>query len=305
MSLLEHSLKLFGFLSIDDVNEVNMKRAFKAAILRSHPDKGGDENDVEKLLNSYVYLSETLQRISGGRTTLQNIVSPDELLGQRANELINRIFEEFDNEAFNRAFEENHLRTPDDLQGYKEWLISRQDDTNITGEGRDISIQAPSFSDKELNNVFVQSAKAGKPEPNALILHPDQMAFNSGNFNGLSLVREAGGIFTSGSDATPEYTDVYSAFTTDNTICDKVLAFNEDSVRTLDELIKERENVRNEEIKPTDDDLVKISEWEKKKFEKEKQHLESIKQHFGGEYTGSVLRWQADDRSNGFIHSVK
>ena len=79
MSELASVLELFGFLSIDEVTVDSLKKSFKTRILQAHPDKGGDDIVFDKMLRSYVYLTETLQRISGGRATLQNIVSPDEL----------------------------------------------------------------------------------------------------------------------------------------------------------------------------------------------------------------------------------
>ena len=65
MSELANILELFGFLSIDDVTLETLKKSFKTRILEAHPDKGGDADRFDTLLHSYVYLTETIQRISG------------------------------------------------------------------------------------------------------------------------------------------------------------------------------------------------------------------------------------------------
>ena len=96
MAELAKTLELFGFLTIDDVTGDSLKKAFKTRILQAHPDKGGDADVFDNMLHSYVYLTRTIQRISGGRSTLQNILSPDEL--KRSDEIISRFFDEFQND---------------------------------------------------------------------------------------------------------------------------------------------------------------------------------------------------------------
>lgn len=157
MSELEHVLKLFGFMSIDDVTAESLKKAFKIQVLKSHPDKGGDATEFDRLLGSFVYLSETFQRINGGRATLQNVISPDILKGMRPDELVNRVFEEFDNDAFNKMFEENHKRQE---HGYVSWLKNEDELTNLT-EGRfgNATQRAPTFDEKDLQKSLKQPRK--------------------------------------------------------------------------------------------------------------------------------------------------
>lgn len=282
MSLLHHSLELFGFKSIDDVTETKLKQAFKVAILRSHPDRGGNENDIEKVMNLYVFLSETLQRVSGGRQNLQNVVSPDELKGGRADELINRVFEEFDNDAFNAEFVKQHIFED---RGYESWLKTPDDTTNLSDDGAfgNATQKPPTFSEKDLNVVFETTFKQGSSAQTSIILHPDQMAYTSGRNLGVALIEQTGGTFTSDPSANPKYTDLYSAFTSDNTISDKIPTFT-NSAKTLEEIMAEREK----EITPTDDDLKEVVEYEKKKLEEQKQHLENIKKYFDTNYECSI-----------------
>ena len=239
MSELANILELFGFLSIDDVTLETLKKSFKTRILEAHPDKGGDADRFDTLLHSYVYLTETIQRISGGRATLQNILSPDEL--KRSDEIINQFFEEFQHDEFNQQFEKQKKET----HGYASWLKS------------DNEVEPVRINENELHSIF---EKTYKGTTSSIVLHPEAMAYVSGTNLGTALI-ENESCYTSDIFSRPEYTDVYSAYTTDNTIYDKV-SFKEN--KSLDEMIAER----NADIVPFDDEELKaIQEFEKKKLD--------------------------------------
>lgn len=305
MSELTEALRLFGFLSIDEISANSLKHAFKASILKAHPDKGGESELFDKILSGYVYLSETFQRIYGGRETLQNIVSPDELRTMRPDELINRIFEEFDNEAFNAEFNKVHPRFD---RGYGSWLKNTENETNIVNDGvYGVATQKPpTFEEKDLNTVFEKVIKEGKPiVPSAIILHPEEMAYVSGSVLGTAIIDNNDESFTSNIFTNPEYTDIYSAFNNDNTICDKVAPFS-DSTKTFEEILAER----NAEIKPFDnDELEEIQAFEKKKIENNTNNLKKIKDYFqnNNTYNSQLESWPPEkyideSQDNGFLH---
>jgi hypothetical protein len=274
MSELEHALELFGFLSIDNVTASSLKNAFKQHIFKAHPDRGGSAVLFDEMLQSYMYLTEVTQRISGGRTTLQNIITPDELKELRPDEIINRFFEEFDNEAFNKLFEEQYLR---ETHGYSTWLNNKDDSSNLKdGEFGSATQKMPTFDIKDLHNIFETNTKQGKLEPSAIILHPEQMAYISGVNIGAAIIETTEGGYSSDIFANPEYTDLYSAFTTNNTICDKIPTFNETN-KSLDNLIAERNNT----IAPFNDtELKAIQDYEKLKLDENIKNLARIKTHF-------------------------
>lgn len=278
MSELDHILELFGFLSIDDVNVESLKKAFKVQVLKTHPDKGGDATEFDRLLASFVYLSETFQRINGGRATLQNVISPDALKGMRPDELVNRVFEEFDNEQFNKTFEDNHKKVE---HGYESWLKNEDDLTNLEAEGRygNATQKAPMFDSKDLNKAFETTVRSERPISNAVILHPEAMAYNSGKNIGTAIIESASGPYTSDVFTNPEYTDLYSAFNTDNTLIDKVSEFVE-TPKTLDELLQERAST----IVPLDDkELQAIQDFERRKVDQDTKNLSNIKEYFNNQ----------------------
>jgi hypothetical protein len=302
MSELEHALELFEFTTLDDVTLDSLKRAFKIHILRSHPDKGGDAELFDRILQAYVYLTETIQRISGGRATLQNIISPNELKEMRPDEIINKFFEEFHNADFNTKFEEQNYS---EKHGYESWLKNTEEDSNLTdGEFGTATQKKPNFNEKELNSIFEIEYKKDKSETNSsIILHPEEMAYISGNFIGTDIIETNETGYTSQVFTNPEYTDVYSAFTTNNTVYDKLPSYTENT-KSLDEIITER----NKEISPfNDSELKAIQDYEKKKLDKNINNLSKVKDHFmyDDKYQTNLTNWPPEKYTNdaykGFI----
>ena len=264
MSELQYALELFEFKSIDDVTAETLKDAFKTKALTIHPDRGGDAEEFDRMLAGYVYLTDTLRRITGGRRMLQSITTPRELKGQRANEEVNRVFEEFDREKFNAEFEKVH---PTSGHGYEEWLKSDKSSTTI---------ERPAFTVKELNSVFEETITKKECASSSIILHPDQMGYVSGSCMGTDIIENNEGTYTSNIFTKPEYTDIYTAFTSDNTVYDKITDFVEIN-KTVEDLITER----NKEITPfTDLELKAIQDFEKAKVEEQTKQLDKVKKFF-------------------------
>lgn len=297
MSELQHTLELFEFLSIDDVTADSLKKAFKKKVLKVHPDKGGDATEFDGMLAGFVYLSETFQRINGGRATLQNVISPDQLRELRPDELINRVFEEFDNENFNKQFEETHKA---EGHGYQDWLKNKNEDSNlIEGEFGDATQKPPTFDEKDFNKVFEEAVKKDRLEPSTIILHPEAMAYISGNNIGTDIIENHEGGYSSAAFSNPEYTDVFSAFSNANTITDKVTTFKETN-KTLEDIINER----NAAIKPFNDtERQALFDFEKKKAAEQTKHLEKVKDffEFDAKQSQQLENWPPEKHIKDFI----
>jgi hypothetical protein len=300
MSELQPTLELFGFTSVDELTVDSLKKSFKTHIVKAHPDKGGNPEVFDKMLAGYIYLTEIIQRISGGRSTLQTIVTPDELKEMRVDEIINRIFEEFDNDNFNERFEKENIK---EIHGYDTWLKEKNEDDNLTeGEFGDATQKVPTFDEKDFHKIFLKKVKEGKPEPTAIILHPEQMAYISGYIIGTDLIESNEGGYTSHTFNNPKYTDAYEAFS-NLTISDKVPEYSETN-KSVDDLIAER----NQTITPFNNtELKAIQDYEKMKLEKNINNLSKVKEYF--EYDGkiqtSLENWPPENYSNdeykGFI----
>jgi curved DNA-binding protein CbpA len=274
MSYLNHCLEQLGFSDIEDVNANTLKKAFKVRVLQAHPDRGGNQKEFDEVLSAYVFLINLEKRIYGGRNEVITEITPDELKENRIDEIIDKIFEEFKLEEFNKEFEAKNQK---EVHGYNTWLNDKTEDNNVVnGKYGEATQKPPEFDEKDFNNIFITKVKEGKPEPTAIILHPEAMAYISGSVVGTSIIEKSSGPYTSDTFATPEFCDAYSAFTTENTISDKVSNFVEIN-KSLDDIIAERES----ELKPFEDvELDAIRQFEKLKLEANKNNLSNIKNYY-------------------------
>jgi len=321
MSTLQHSLDLLGFKSFDELSGINLKKAFKIKVLNAHPDKGGADDEFDALLGAYIQLTETTQRINGGRHMLGTVSAPEDLKERWANEIINDIFDDIysglSREEFHKKYEETHEK---DVRGYSSWLsnVEEGSSTLINPLDEYPKIKPPTFPEAEFNKVFEDTTIMGSKidSSDTLIIHPDQMATVSGRNLGVSLIDDNTGTFTSMLNERPEYTDTYSAFTHDNTITDKV-KFIEDTSRpkTLEELIAQRDT----EILPVSvAGYEAYAAYEKKKFEEELEYRKKLRGYYessnsdtnikyidGGYYESSDndtdIKYIDDNDNNGFI----
>jgi hypothetical protein len=299
MSYLQHCLDLFQYKSLDNVTADNLKRSFKKRIIEVHPDKGGNEDDFEIVVNAYMYTSQVLQRVSGGRQMLHTLASPEELCGMRSKELIretnqilNEVFEglqddtalqdktyfEKFNKEFNDVFEKTHDR--ENQHGYKDWL---SDETNGLKEEEE---KEEKEKGKDFNELFESSIRCGKPYvETSLALHPDDMAYYSGG--GVLLMEDEGSTYTQSTNVRPAYTDVYAAFTAHNTIIDKLPAYKTETIESaFERQCKERQVSYQTEL---DADLAAIAAYEqatynRQKQEKEMEHQKKLAEYFNGDY---------------------
>ena len=284
---IETSLALLRLDSIDDLTTESLKRTFKTAMVRSHPDKGGQEGDFEKMLSAYLHLSAVLKRLSGGRDGLQSVLAVDEVEKVREaqfvsemNNIINEVYDSLDktentefHDKFNEMFEKHHER--DNQKGYDEWLRADSGDQNESFATSTVDEWNQEFEKRMRRRIPVEQTK--------LILMPDEMADDTHHI-GTSIIEHKDQTFTSQGGSRPEYTDLRSAYTTEHTMIHK-LPIYEPVSRTLEELIAERDKVYELD---KDKDLEAIHAYELKKQQEEKEHQERLALWFKG---SSVSQW--------------
>ncbi len=275
MSTLEQALELLEFKSLDDVTVESLKSSFRKVIKQSHPDKGGHDTNFDNVLSAYVYLSKVLRRLTGGRTSMVSLHVSD-VIEERENQfvnelnnLVNDIYDNIDksnhdefNKQFNEQFEKYHQC--DNQTGYESWLREETKTEHID------------ISENELNQQFEKYCKLGKPDVTSIVLHLDEMAIGSRGMMGTALIQKNDINFTSNINERPEFTDLYSAYTSDNTIYDKIPEYK-DTIKSFEELLKERDIEYKTELER---DLEAIALYEKRKLEEEKEHKQKIAEYF-------------------------
>jgi len=215
LSYFQNCLLVLGLEEEVALTDQALRTAYKKAAVRSHPDKGGSEQEFEAVTRSYAYLTEILKRINGGRTKEGVVEAPTVLKDSRQAEskdwsMVEPIRlnpKKLDMNAFNAMFEQTRMPDPDD-EGYGDWLKN--------AEG---SSSAPAFSGKFNRDIFNQTfedeaKKRGQSStamsvtvPQAMTLAPTQ---------GVELGRGAVGDYTAPANAQMKYTDLRNAYTTES-----------------------------------------------------------------------------------------
>jgi hypothetical protein len=127
-----------------------LKAAYKKAVVRAHPDKGGSEKEFEAVTRAYGYLGEILRHFHGGRAKEGVVEAPTALQTTRASEADHWKHVEpvalnpnkLDLNAFNKMFEQTRIPDPEET-GYGDWL-----------KGTDTITSGPQFSGKFNRDVF-------------------------------------------------------------------------------------------------------------------------------------------------------
>ena len=223
VSYFSSCLEVLGIQEEVALTEETLKKAYKRASLKAHPDKGGTEEQFEAITRAYAYLTEILKRIQGGRTgPLKEVEAPSALTSGRKEESkawqhlepVKLNPKNLDMNAFNNMFEKTHMVDPDH-DGYGDWLKDEMADK-----------QSPKFSGKfnrdVFNKMFDADAKAkAAPRSNQLI-HPEAMALTLAPSMGLELGRERPDSFTPAPNSKDRFSDLKDAYSRETTISDKV-----------------------------------------------------------------------------------
>lgn len=221
LSYFQACLQVLGLEEEVALTEEELKKAYKKAAMKAHPDKGGSEKAFEAVTRSYAYLTEILRRIRGGRDKLRNVDAPAQLKDERHKESTDfqhikptRLNpDKLDMNTFNQIFEKTRMPDPDD-EGYGDWLKTEGANSN-----------APAFSGKFNRDVFNQmfveeSAKAKKQSSQLAIASPQSMILAPSM--GVEIGRSKPEDFTAANDVGLQYTDLKAAYTTEATFSGQV-----------------------------------------------------------------------------------
>jgi curved DNA-binding protein CbpA len=206
------------------LTEEELKKAYKKAAVKAHPDKrGGSEQHFEAVTRAYAYLTEILSRVNGGRKAgLKKVEEPNLLKTERTQdaeqwkqvEPVRFNPDKLDLNAFNKMFEQTRIPEPDE-DGYGDWLKDQSETS------------APKFSGKfnrdVFNSMFEQEAQKQKTSKTQLtVVQPQALLFNPSA--GVELGRDKPGDFTAPANAALglKYTDLRAAYTTESTFSGQI-----------------------------------------------------------------------------------
>ena len=224
VSYFSSCLEVLGIQEEVALTEESLKKAYKRASLKAHPDKGGSEDQFEAVTRAFAYLTEILKRIQGGRTgSLKEVEAPVALTSGRQEEAkawqhlepVKLNPKNLNLTAFNQMFEKTHMQDPDS-NGYGDWLKDEMTDKT-----------SPKFSGKFNRDVFNkmfddEARKQGASRAQNQIVHPAAMALTLAPTMGLELGRTASDSFTPAPNSKERFSDLKDAYSREATISDKV-----------------------------------------------------------------------------------
>jgi len=224
-----------------------LKRAYKKAVIRAHPDKGGSEKEFEAVTRAYAYLGEILERIHGGRAAEGKVEAPTALASNRATheekwkmvEPVRLNPAKLDVKSFNDMFEKTKIPDPDET-GYGDWLKGGDSAGGETG---------PKFGGKFNRDVFNKAfedeqkgrgtASSGPKQTGAIVAQELSMASRMGY--GVELGRTGRDDYTvSPNENGLKFTDLKKAYTDYSTFSQDIAGVRVDN-RTVQQYQAERE----------------------------------------------------------------
>lgn len=218
-------LEVLGLEEEVALTDALLKSAYKKAVLRNHPDKGGSEKEFEKVTRAYAYLGEILRRIHGGRSATLNVDAPNVLKDSRSKdyesvkhvEPVRLNPKKLDVDAFNKMFEQTRIPDPEE-DGYGDWLTDKNE-----------SSKAPAFSGKFNRDLFNKTFEddAREKASTHIVRQPQSMLMAP--TLGVELGREKPDSYTAPYSADVNYTDLKQAYTTEANFSSQVASVRVDS----------------------------------------------------------------------------
>ena len=215
-------LEVLGLEEEVALTEESLKKAYKKATLKNHPDKGGSEKEFEKVTRAYAYLGEILRRIHGGRTKESVVESPNVLKDSRSKEYERHVEpvrlnpKKLDLNAFNQMFEQTRIPDPEE-DGYGDWLTDKND------------VKAPTFSGKFNRDLFNKTFEDEAKEKSSTYIVKQPQNLLMAPSLGVELGRGKPESYTAAYDAGLTFTDLKQAYTTEANISAQVASVRVDS----------------------------------------------------------------------------
>jgi len=250
-----------------------LKAAYKKAVVRAHPDKGGSEKEFEAVTRAYAYLGDILSRIHGGRKVEGKVEAPTALSNGRGVEAeawkmvepVQLNPSKLNIDVFNTMFEKTRIPDPEE-SGYGDWLKGGES----SSAGQD---SGPKFGGKfnrdVFNNMFAEEqVKKGPSKSNAIVAQELSLASRMGFATELG--RTGRDDYTvAANERGVAYTDLKKAYTEYNTFSHQTANVRVDS-RSLEQVAKEREKAppplaggELAELKQAEDELLRREERRK------------------------------------------
>ncbi len=220
MGFFQSSLKVLGIEEEVALTDEILKAAYKKAVIRAHPDRGGSEEHFEAVTRAYAYLTEILHLIQGqkGRSTAP-VPELDTVVQQRATqsqqvahvEPVRLNPKNLNMNAFNQMFEQTRVPDPDE-DGYGDWLKGGE----ALEEGKSKKF-GKEFNRDVFNKMFESEAR--RETGSQLTLRQPEAILAT---HAVELGRDRPPDYTAPFNSKTGFTDLRNAYTKENTFSGQV-----------------------------------------------------------------------------------
>jgi len=209
------------------LTEDMLKAAYKKAVIRAHPDKGGSKEAFDAVTRAYAYLIDILQLVKGrqGRTndavptldTVQSQRSSASSEWQMPAEPVKLNPKNLNMTVFNQLFEQTRVPDPDE-DGYGDWLKDASEKGTSNNKRKGAKKFSEDFNREVFNQMFEdeQNTETGITrfhQPQELLMAPSY---------GVELGRGKPDDYTAAPNSDLQFTDLRAAYTKENTVSNQV-----------------------------------------------------------------------------------
>lgn len=227
-------LKVLGIEEEVALTEDALKLAYKKAVIKAHPDKGGSKEAFDAVTRAYAYLGDIIQLVkgqrgSGGAAKEGPVMGLDSAMEQRKAasqdwqmpaQPVRLDPKNLNMTAFNEMFEQTRVPDPDE-DGYGDWLKGEGDDGRKGKRLKNSKKFSEDFNREVFNRMFEEEqATAGNSGQLIQFQHPQELVLSQSA--GVEIGRDRPGDYTAAYDSDLQFTDLRSAYTKENTVSEKV-----------------------------------------------------------------------------------
>ena len=276
LSFFQSCLKVLNIEEEVALTDDVLRIAYKKAVIKAHPDRGGSEEHFEAVTRAYAYLTDILHLIQGqkGRSD-KPVPTLDSVQEQRKAQSVQVAHVEpvrlnpknLNINAFNQMFEQTRVPDPDE-DGYGDWLKG-QDEIAIKKKNF-----GKEFNRDIFNSMFEKEMNSGYNDTSLALRQPEALtAYMS---SGIELGRDRPPDYTAALNASTKFTDLKSAYTKENTFSSQVAGMPIEN-RTFDSYRAQREKGP---AKFSDEEQNTINAWQRRQEDSEKnRQLRAAQEH--------------------------
>ncbi len=221
-------LRVLGIQEEIALTEEALKTAYKRAVIKVHPDKGGTKDAFDAVTRAYAYLMDILKLVKGqsgsaGQGEVPGLDTVQERRKAAANDWqmpaqpVRLNPNNLDLNKFNQLFEQTRVPDPDE-DGYGDWLKDESAGTRTKIRGKKFS---ENFNREVFNRMFEEETQeSGQGSQLIQFQHPQELVLSQSA--GVELGRDRPSDYTSAYDSGIQFTDLRSAYTKENTVSEKV-----------------------------------------------------------------------------------